>query len=294
MKEEYIKKIRNITWISVVTNILLTALKILIGIIAHSQALIADGVHSLSDVATDGAILLGSKFWSRKPDEEHPYGHGRIETLITIAISGALAAAAVGIGIEAIKTMAEKSQNLPGWSVLFIASLSIILKEILYRWTKKIGENIGSRALIANAWHHRTDSISSIPVFITVIAIHIFPQYGFLDNIAALIVGLILIKTAYDIAKPCFKELMEAQIHVDITKTLQEVEKKYDEVKEFHNIRIRRVGNAHFAEMHMFTDGGITVLKAHNITDLIIKDLLIAHENLSDITIHVEPMDIKE
>ena len=291
MKDNYVSKIRHITWFSVVANVLLTAAKIVIGIVAHSQALIADGIHSFSDFATDGAILIGSKFWSKQADEEHPYGHGRIETLITIAIAVVLAAAAVGIGAEAIKTIGEKSLYIPGWSVLVVASLSIIIKELLYRVTKTEGKKINSRALIANAWHHRTDAISSIPVFVTVIAIKIFPQYGFLDNIAALIVALLLIKTAWDIAKPCFAELMEAQIHVDISTTLSKIEEKYDEVKEFHKIRIRRVGNTHFAEMHMLTDGKISVKKAHDITELIKNDLLAVHDDLSDITIHVEPYE---
>ncbi|MCK5128425.1 MAG: cation transporter [Clostridiales bacterium] len=289
MQEGYVKKIRNITWFSIVANVLLTISKITIGIVANSQALIADGVHSLSDFATDGAILIGAKFWSKDADEQHPYGHGRIETLITIAIGGALAAAAIGIGYEAMKTMAEPSTHLPGWSVMVVAILSIAVKETLYRMTKKVGEKVNSRALIANAWHHRTDAISSIPVFVIVIAIRIFPQYSFLDNVAALIVALLLLKIAWDIAKPCFAELMEAQIHVDISETLLNIEKKYPEVQEFHKVRIRRVGNTHFAELHMLTDGNTSVKKAHDITELITQDLLEAHEDLGDVTIHVEP-----
>lgn len=290
MKENNIKKIQHITWFSVISNIFLTIFKITIGIVAHSQALVADGIHSLSDFVTDGAILLGSKFWSRDADELHPYGHGRIETLITIAIGGALAAAAVGIAIEAIRTIGEASHNLPGWSVLIVALVSIIVKEILYRMTKRVGEKINSRALVANAWHHRTDAISSIPVFITVIVINIFPQLYYLDNVAALIVALLLLKTAWEIEKPCFEELMEAQVHVDISKSLIDIESKYEEVKDFHDIRIRRVGNVHFAEMHMLTDGETSVKKAHDLTDQITHDLLNAHKDLSDITIHVEPV----
>lgn len=289
MKEDNIKKIRNITWISVIANILLTAAKISIGIIAHSQALVADGVHSLSDFITDGAILLGSKFWSKEPDKEHPYGHGRIETMITIGIAVVLAGAAVGIGLEAAKTMSEPSTYLPGWSVMIVALISVAVKETLYRLTKKIGKEVNSRALTANAWHHRTDAISSIPVFVAVGIIRFFPQYYFLDNIAALIVALLLLKTAWDIIKPSLAELMEAQIHYDISETLVEIENKYPEVFEFHKIRIRRVGNAHFVEMHMFTNGETSVRKAHIITDLIKKDLLDKHKDLKDITIHVEP-----
>ena len=289
MQEGYVKKIRNITWFSIVANVLLTISKITIGIVAHSPALIAAGVHSFSDFATDSAILIGSKFWSRDADKEHPYGHGRIETLITIAIGGALAAAAIGIGIKAVTTMAEPSLHLPGWSVLVVAGLSIAVKETLYRMTKKVGEKVNSRALIANAWHHRTDAISPIPVFVAVIAIRIFPQYGFLDNVAAIIVALILLKTAWDIAKPCLAELMQSQSHVGISETLLIIEKKYPEVQELHKVRICRVGNTYFIDLHMLTDGTISVNKAHDITELITQDLLEAHEDLSDVTIHVEP-----
>ncbi len=288
---EYIKKVKKITWLSIIANAVLTILKILIGIIAHSQALVADGIHSLSDFATDGAILLGSMFWSKEADEHHPYGHGRIETLITIAIAVILAVAAIEIAIEAIRTISQPMAHLPGWWVVVVAVLSVIVKETLYRLTKKTGDKINSRALIANAWHHRTDAISSIPVIFAVVIIRFFPQLYYLDNIAAIIVSLLLIKAALGIVKAPLSELMEAQIHTDISATLKKLEIKYEEVYEFHKVRIRRVGNAHYAEMHMLTDGEISVNEAHDITELIKNDLLEVHEDLSDITIHVEPYE---
>jgi cation diffusion facilitator family transporter len=254
-----------------------------------SQALVADGVHSLSDFATDGAILLGSKFWSKEPDKQHPYGHGRIETMITVGIAVVLCAAAAGIAIEAVMTFAEASERPPGILVMVVALFSVAIKEFLYRITRKTGERLNSSALIANAWHHRTDAISSIPVFVAALVVRFFPQYYFLDNIAAIIVAVLLIKAAWDIVKPSLSELMEAQIHGDIVETLNKLENKYPEVYEFHKIRVRSVGGAHFAELHMLTDGSITVKKAHDITDKIKTDLLKEHNNLYDVTIHVEP-----
>ncbi len=283
------KQIRSVTWLSVAINVVLTALKLLFGIVANSQALLADGVHSLSDFVTDGAILVGSVFWSKKPDEHHPYGHGRIETMVTIGIAVVLCAAAVGIGVEAVKTISTPPEAMPGVMILVVAVFSVIIKEFLYRITKKRGEKLKSSALVANAWHHRTDAISSIPVFVAAFVIRIFPQYYFLDNVAAIIVSIFLIKAAWDIVKPSLDEIMEAQIHEDIVETLVEIEKKYPEVHEFHKVRIRSVGGAHYAELHMLTDGDITVKKAHDLTDAIKEDLLDAHDDLNDVTIHVEP-----
>ena len=289
--QESAKKIRGVTWLSVIINIMLTGAKITVGILGNSQALVADGVHSLSDFITDGAILVGSKFWSREPDKHHPYGHGRIETMITVGIAVVLCAAAVGIGLEAVKTIGDSEKGSPGFLVLIVAAVSVALKEFLYRVTKKGGEKLKSTALTANAWHHRTDAISSIPVFVAALVIRFFPQYYFLDNIAAVIVAVLLIKAAWDIVKPQLAELMEAQIHEDILETLKELEGKYPEVYEFHKIRVRSVGGVHFAELHMLTDGSATVKKAHDITDKIKEDLLRAHEELSDVTIHVEPKE---
>ena len=287
--EEKAKKIRGVTWLSTVINILLTAAKITVGILGGSQALVADGVHSLSDFATDGAILLGSKFWSKEPDEHHPYGHGRIETMVTVGISVVLCTAALGIAIEAVKTFTETSDSTPGILVMVVALFSVGIKEFLYRITRKTGERLSSSSLIANAWHHRTDAISSIPVFVAALVVRFFPQYYFLDNIAAIIVAVLLLKAAWDIVKPSLAELMEEQIHEDIVETLKDIEDKYPGVYEFHKIRVRSVGGAHFAELHMLTDGEITVKVAHTITDNIKSDLLAAHDDLHDVTIHVEP-----
>ena len=287
--EEKAKKIRGVTWLSTVINILLTAAKITVGILGGSQALVADGVHSLSDFATDGAILLGSRFWSKEPDKHHPYGHGRIETMVTVGISVVLCTAALGIAIEAVKTFTEASDSAPGILVMAVALFSVGIKEFLYRITKKTGERLASSALIANAWHHRTDAISSIPVFVAALVVRFFPQYYFLDNIAAIIVAVLLIKAAWDIVKPSLSELMEAQIHEDIVETLNKLEDKYPGVYEFHKIRVRSVGGAHYAELHMLTDGETTVKVAHAITDNIKSDLLAAHDDLHDVTIHVEP-----
>ena len=287
--QEKAKKIRVVTWLSTGINVLLTAAKITVGILGGSQALVADGVHSLSDFATDGAILLGSKFWSKEPDKHHPYGHGRIETMVTVGISVVLCTAALGIAIEAVKTFTEASDSAPGILVMVVALFSVGIKEFLYRVTKKTGERLSSSSLIANAWHHRTDAISSIPVFVAALVVRFFPQYYFLDNIAAIIVAVLLIKAAWDIVKPSLSELMEAQIHEDIVETLNQIEDKYPGVYEFHKIRVRSVGGAHFAELHMLTDGETTVKVAHTITDNIKADLLSAHDDLHDVTIHVEP-----
>jgi cation diffusion facilitator family transporter len=209
--------------------------------------------------------------------------------MVTVGISVVLCTAALGIAIEAVKTFTEASDSAPGILVMVVALFSVGIKEFLYRVTKKTGERLSSSSLIANAWHHRTDAISSIPVFVAALVVRFFPQYYFLDNIAAIIVAVLLIKAAWDIVKPSLSELMEAQIHEDIVETLNQIEDKYPGVYEFHKIRVRSVGGAHFAELHMLTDGETTVKVAHTITDNIKADLLSAHDDLHDVTIHVEP-----
>ena len=165
-----IAQIRKITWIGLIVNILLAAIKFTLGIVGRSHAVVADAVHSLSDLGTDFAILFGVKYWSKPADEDHPYGHRRIETFVTLLISCALLGVAVAIGYNALISLRDAHVRQPGWIAFYGALLSIVFKEVLYRWTFKVGKRAKSSAVLANAWHHRTDAFSSIPVAIAVAA----------------------------------------------------------------------------------------------------------------------------
>ncbi|HNZ53414.1 MAG TPA: cation diffusion facilitator family transporter, partial [bacterium] len=174
--------IKKVTLIGMVINIVLSAVKFAAGVFGNSQALIADAFHSLSDCVTDVAVIIGSTYWSAPPDESHPHGHRRIETVITAFIGLALAAVAFGMGWNAVSTMTDEYNKPPEMIAFIAAVISIIVKEGLYQWTAIAGKKIRSQAMIANAWHHRSDAFSSIPAAIAVIAAIIFPGFGFIDH----------------------------------------------------------------------------------------------------------------
>ncbi len=291
IEQTHNKEIRRITWIGAVINIFLSSAKIIVGNMAFSQSLIADGVHSLSDLLSDFAVLIGSRYWGNAPDEEHPYGHGRVETLVSLAIAIGLLIVAVEMIRGALIALNTPQVNTPGMLAFVVALISILLKEIIYRWTSAVGNRINSRALIANAWHHRTDAFSSIPVAVAVIGIRIFPEFVYLDQIATILVSLMLIKAAWDISKPNLLELMETQNHENIEQALQELASQYPEIIEIHKVRIRRVGNSHFVEMHVLVEGDTTVRVAHRLTEDIEQNLKTNNHEIMDFCIHIEPND---
>ena len=188
-----VSEIRRVVLYGALVNVLLSVLKVSVGIFSHSQALIADGIHSLSDLLTDCAIFVGAKYWNTPPDKAHPYGHGRLESLINICIGVVLGIVALGIGWQSLTSIDKSSSMAPGWWAFAVAIISIILKEGLFRWTAAKGKNIRSRALVASAWHHRSDALSSLPVAIAIFCTHIFPDILFLDNIAAMIVSVMIL-----------------------------------------------------------------------------------------------------
>lgn len=287
--ENKLYQIRKITVIGAIINIILSVSKILVGYLSFSQALIADGIHSLSDLISDGAVLIGSKYWADEPDKKHPYGHGRIETLVTLGIGIALAVVAIGMIREALLAINEVHANTPGVLALIVALSSILSKEIIYRWTIKTGKKINSRALIANAWHHRTDAFSSIPVAVAVIGVWVFPQLTYLDHIAAILVSLMLLKAAWDIASPCISEIMEEQDYHDIDNKVEEITEGISYIYDAHNIKTRRVGTLIFVEMHILVDGNMTVNKSHQLADDIEEELKKMNNQIYEVTIHIEP-----
>jgi cation diffusion facilitator family transporter len=202
------------------TNIGLSVLKFAAGYFGRSQALIADAIHSLTDTTTDVAVIAGSHYWSRPPDENHPYGHRRLETLVTAFIGIMLVAAGIGVGWEAISTLHKKQAAPPGWIAFYAAMASMVTKEILYRWTAAAGKKIKSPALAANAWHHRTDAISSLPVLIAVGGALIFPSWSFLDRVGAVIVSIFILHAAMKIIWPAVSELIDAGAPEEIQKKI--------------------------------------------------------------------------
>lgn len=283
------KEIKKMTIGGSIGNVLLAGLKISVGVFSKSQALIADGVHSLSDLITDIVILIGVREWTRPADKEHPYGHGRIETLTSIFIGVVLSVVAFILGRNALISFTQETNNALGWPAFVIAIISIIVKEILFKLTVKKGKKINSRALISNAWHHRSDALSSVPVALAVLLEKIFPGLPYIDPIATLIITLFLIKASWNILLPCFKELLESREDTSLETSIETLSKEIKEIKEVHKIRIRRVGSALLLDLHMLVNREMTIEKAHMISSKLETKIKEMDENISDILVHIEP-----
>ena len=288
---EETKQIRQITWIGLAVNAILFVLKFILGYLGSSQALIADAFHSLSDITTDLAILFGVKFWSAPPDEDHPYGHKRIETIVTTGIGVVLSIIALGIGYNALILMRSAYLKPPGKIAIVGAILSLVLKEILYHRTMAVGAKTKSSALIANAWHHRSDAISSIPVLITVAIATVSPKLAFIDLIGALIVSLFILKVSWDIIKPAISELADRGASKSDHEVIRSIAMGIVGVKAVHAVRTRKLGGGLYVDIHVLVDGNMTVHKGHHISHEVKYKLIEKGPEILDVVVHIEPYE---
>ncbi len=284
-----IRVTQRITWIGLVVNVLLSALKFVTGYFGHSQAVIADAVHSLSDTTTDLAVLLGVKYWTAPPDEDHPYGHRRIETLITAFIGFVLAIVAVGLAREAIMNIQSAEEHVPGWIAIIGAGVSIISKEILYRVTVRTGRQHKSPALIANAWHHRSDAISSVPALIAVVAAVIDPRLAVFDHVGAILVSAFILKVSWDITYPALKELTDAGAGKKDKDVIVNIALGVDGVITAHAIRSRMIGQFLHVDLHIEVDADMSVYEGHEIATTVKHRLIEEGPNIADVVVHIEP-----
>ena len=287
------QQVRKVTWIGLGLNLFLCALKFVAGFFGKSQALIADAIHSLSDTTSDIAVIAGSHYWSRPPDEDHPYGHRRVETLVSIFIGIMLLAAGAGIGWEAITSLRKSQAVTPGWIALVAAFVSIVSKEIIYRWTAAAGKRVKSSALAANAWHHRTDAISSLPVFVAVGGALIFPSWSFLDRVGAVIVSIFILHAAVKIIWPGISELIDVGAPQDIQANIKTCALKRNGVLDAHAIRTRYISASIQVDLHVVVDGSITVREGHAIADDVRDCLIDQIPDVVDVVVHVDPPESK-
>jgi len=283
-----VQQAQQITIAGFVINLLLAGVKFAAGFFGRSQAVMADGIHSLSDMVTDLFILIGIKFWSAPADECHPYGHRRIETITTVGIASLLAFAAAGLGCRAVHQLANPV--CAPLSIVFLAPLlSIILKEILFRRTRSVGQRIKSQAVIANAWHHRSDVISSVPPLIAVMAASLNPKWAFLDPVGALIVALLILRVAWKISVPAFAELTEKGASPEEFHAVDSLARGVSGVCSVHKIRTRRLGSGLFIDLHVVVNGDLTVRDSHEIASTIQNELIDNGPAVADVTVHIEP-----
>lgn len=283
-------EIRWITLVGSVLNLGLAVVKIGVGWGAGSQALVADGVHSFSDLVTDFAVWAGAGIWTAPADEEHPFGHGRLETLVNLFIAAMLGLVAAGIGWEAVLSIQSPQGTLPGLAVLVVALVSIVSKEMLYRWTVAKGRAVRSSAVIANAWHHRSDALSSIPVALAAVAGKFFPWFTAVDPVAALVVCVMLGKATWDIGWPSLQELMEANDSKEFEATLEHLVAEFPAIHGVHEVRSKRLGSMFAVDFHLMVDPETRVAAAHHLAHCLERDFVIKHPEVIDVLIHIEPV----
>ncbi len=288
---DHSRKVRQVTWIGLLINLFLAIVKFIAGTMGSSQAVVADAVHSLSDMATDIAVLWGVGVWMAPADEDHPYGHWRIESIVTVVIGMTLVAVALGIAYQALTTIREPHLRQPGWIAITGVLLSIALKESLFRWTIHIGRSSNSTALVANAWHHRSDAFSSIPALIAVVAAIVNPAWAFIDHVGALLVALIILKVSWDILAPAFSILTDRGATRRDRDKIMAIAGGIAGVSHVHAVRTRRYGDGFHVDLHVQVDGEMSVRGGHAICGAVKRALLEDGPGILDVVVHLEPDD---
>ncbi len=288
------KEIYRVTLVGSAGNLVLLTFKFVAGVLGHSAAMIADAVHSLSDFFTDLVVLLFVKVSARPQDETHDYGHGKFETLATLFIGLALVGAAIGIIVSGAVKFAHWLQGetleVPGKLALWAALVSILVKEMLYRYTVARGRKLDSQAVVANAWHHRSDALSSIGAAIGIGgAILLGERWAVLDPLASIVVGGMLLKVAYELLRGSFGELTDQSLSAEEERAIEDIINAFPEVSEPHNLRTRRIGSRVAIEAHVRMDGALPLHDVHEQASAIERRLkeLFGPDTL--VTLHMEP-----
>jgi len=282
--------IKRTTLVGALVNVLLAAGKIAAGWVGQSHALIADGIHSLSDLLSDGLVLLAGHKASEAPDTEHPYGHGRFETVATLALGFLLLAVALGIAWDATSRLfAPLALLKPEPIALLAAVISILVKEALYWYTRHYGQRVRSDLLLANAWHHRSDAISSIVVLIGIGGT--LAGLPYLDAVASVIVAFMIAKIAWDLGSEASRELVDTGLSPERLREISQVIRRSTGVRDVHMLRTRTLAGNAAADVHVLVDRDISVSEGHAISLVVEGRLKRAIDRLTDITVHIDPED---
>lgn len=288
------KEIFKVTLVGSAANVLLTVFKFIAGVVGHSAAMTADAVHSLSDLLTDAVVLVFVRISGKPEDCGHDYGHGKYETLATTFIGIALVIVAAGIGYKATTALFYWWQGgtleAPGMVALWAAVVSIVLKELVYRYTIHCGRNLNSPAVEANAWHHRSDALSSLGTLVGIGgAILIGNRWTVLDPLASLVVTFFILRVAWKLLRQGIDELMEASLPEDVENEILSIVTSFPDVQDPHHLRTRRIGSRYAIELHIRMDGNLSLNTAHTRTYEIEQALKKRFGSATHITIHVEP-----
>lgn len=281
---------KKVTIVGAVINFFLAIIKIIIGYVGHSQSLVADGIHSLSDLLTDALVIFAAKHAAQDADSEHPYGHGRFETVITVALGSFLIIVAGGLAIDAIRRVAEPDELLqPSVLTLVVAAISIASKELLFHYTMHAAKKVRSNMLRANAWHHRTDAISSIIVFIGIGGTMLGMAY--LDAVAAVGVALLIGKIGWDLSAQSVRELVDTALDPDRVKKIEHTIQTVPGVTEMHLLRTRQMGGNALVDVHIQVDPKLSVSEGHYISEKVRARLIKQVDEVTDVMVHIDPED---
>ena len=287
--------IYRVTLIGGIVNFLLLIFKFLAGFLGHSAAMVADAVHSLSDFVTDVIVIVFVRISSKPADNTHGYGHGKFETLASAIIGCALLGVGVGIFVGGVRSIVGvfHGEELPAPSMvaLIAAAVSIVLKEALYQYTVFKAKNLDSQAVVANAWHHRSDAFSSIGTLLGIGgAILGGEKWRVLDPVAAVVVSLFIAKAAVSILKTSLDELLEHSLPEEVEREIEQIILSVEGVSSPHHLRTRRIGNNYAIEVHIRMNGGLSLLEAHRVTTIVESLIKQRYGELTIVTIHTEPI----
>ncbi len=281
-----------ITIVGAVINFVLALLKIIIGILGHSHALVVDGIHSFSDLLSDGLVVWGAKQGNQIPDDDHPYGHARIETAFAAVLGGILISVGIGIIIDATDRLASGDIPVPESMTIWVALLSVLSKEALYRYTISYAIRLNSSLLKANAWHHRSDAISSI-VVLTGIAGSIAGM-PYLDAAAAVIVSMMIAKIGWDIAKESIEELVDKGLDPDKVQSITQHIADIPGVSRMHMLRTRQMGSEALLDVHIEVEPHLSVSEGHRISDEVSKKITSTFSDITQVLVHIDPENDEE
>jgi cation diffusion facilitator family transporter len=282
--------INKVTLWGVFVNLLLSVMKLVGGFFGQSQALIADGLHSLSDLASDAMVFIAAKHASEDADEEHPYGHARFETIATVALAVLLVLVAAGIAYDAITSLVSHQViEKPEFFTLWFAAFSILSNEALYHYTKHVGSRIHSNLLLANAWHHRSDAISSIVVMIGIAGTQLdMPK---LDAYAAIVVAVMIARIGFKLGYESIQELVDASLEPELVDKIRQQILSHEGVRQLHMLRTRRLGQYAHVDVHIMVAPKLSVSEGHHISETVEKMLKDSFDAINDVTVHIDPED---
>lgn len=287
-RAEHSRQATRVTLVGMALDTVLGAVKVLIGVLFNSYALLVDGIHSFSDVASDLMVLAVARLARREPDAGHPYGHERFESFGTVLMGALLVAVAGAIAWDSVQRLwLEEFSALPGWPVLVVAALSVASKEWIFHYTRRVGTLIGSDLIIANAWHSRSDALSSIIVFVG--ALGAIAGWVWFDALAAILVAMIIARVGWNLAWENVKQLVDTAMPAEASEEILQLARETEGVRDVHALRTRKMGQDFLLDLHLQVAPSVSVSEGHQIGVQVTDRIRAAFNDIRDITFHIDP-----